>query len=64
MLKEKIRKTKWRENIKKDPLNTKKYKADEKLRKRTATKTKQANPLMTTKPNDENFSSKNQLNSK
>lgn len=64
MLKEKIRKTKWRENIKKDPLNTKKYKADEKLRKRTATKTKQANALMTTKPNDENFSSKNQLNSK
>ena len=40
MLKEKIRKRKWRTNFRKDPVKHKKYKEDEKLEKWSVKKTK------------------------
>ena len=61
MLKEKIRKTKWWENIK-DPVKQKKYKEDQKLRKCAAKETRQANAQMTTpQPNGKNSSATNKL---
>ena len=57
MLKEKIRKRKWRANFRKDPVKHKKYKEDEKLKKWSAQKTKQTNAQMTSsQPNGENSS--------
>ena len=40
MLKEKIRKRKWRANFRKDPVKHKKYKKNEKFRKWAAKKSK------------------------
>ena len=55
MLKEKIKKTKWRRNIRKDPVKYKKYKEHEKLIKWVAKKPKQANNQMTIpQPNGKN----------
>ena len=60
MLKEKIRKRKWRANFRKDPVKHEKYKEDEKLKKRSAKKTKQANAQMTSfQPNGKNSSASN-----
>ena len=60
ILKEKIRKRKWRANIRKDPVKHKKYKEDEKLGQWASKKTKQANAQMTTlQPNGENSSATN-----
>ena len=60
MLKEKVRKRKWRANIRKDPAKYKKYKEDEKLTKWVAKKPKQANNQMTIpQPNDKNSSTAN-----
>ena len=60
MLKEKIKRRKWRANIMKDLVKHKKYKEDEKLRKWAAKKTKQANAQMTTpQPIGENYSAAN-----
>ena len=60
MLKEKIRKRKWRAYIRKDPVKYKKYKEDEKLIKRAAKKPKQANTQMTMlQPNGKNSATAN-----
>ena len=60
MLKEKIRKRKWRANIRKGPVKYKKYKEDEKLIKWVAKKPKQANTQMTIpQPNGKNSATAN-----
>ena len=60
MLKEKIRKRKWRTNFRKDPVKHKKYKEDEKLEKWSVKKTKKTNAQMTSsQSNGENSSATN-----
>ena len=60
MLKEKIRKRKWRANFRKNPVKHKKYKEHEKLKKWSVNKTKQTNTQMaSSQPNGKNSSATN-----